>query len=271
MNNDPSSTLDKCLDELAKGHNLDECLALYPEAATLRPLLSLAAELKQLPQREPRLEALQGLLVEAGALLPKRGMRAIFGHLHPRTGLPGLRRPLWPSLRWAGALAASVVVAFGIGTAASQSLPGSVFYSIKLLTERVTFALTAEPAKRAELRLSFADDRLDELVRSARRKGEIDPVLLRQVLRESELALEDARPLPESRFRAILAKVNASNISQKDVFSLLNKRLPASDKAPIERAISTCDERERWLQQMIAAPDRGTEQERSWGPGCSCD
>ncbi len=271
MNHDLSSGLDKCLDDLAKGQSLEECLNSHPEAVALSPILSLAVELKELPQPEPRREALQGLLVKAGASLPKHGPGALLAPEISRARWAGSRRPIWPTLRWASALAACAVVAFGVGTAASQSLPGSVFYPIKLFTERVTFALTIEPAKRAELRLSFADDRLDELARSAREQGKLDPALLRQVLRESELALQDARPLPEPRFRTLLANVNTSNSYQRTVLAQVNKWLPSGDRGPIEKAISTCDERERWLREVMTAPANGSERDRSWGPGCNCD
>lgn len=271
MAHEPSLILDNCLDELAKGRSLDECLNTVPEAADLRPILSLAAELRKLSQPEPRREAVQGLLVKAGASLSRCVPWSRSGSAVQRARRSGSHRPFWPILRWAGALAACAVAAFGVSAAASQSIPGSLLYPIKLFTERVTFALTTEPGKRAELRLSFADDRLEELIRSARKEGRIDPALLRQVHRESEGALRDARPLPEARFKSFLSKVNLSNGYQKNVFLQVHRWVPTEDQGPIKKAISACDERERWLKEAMKAPESGSRQDRSWGPECDCD
>ncbi len=271
MVHDPSLVVDKCLDELAKGRNLDDCLGAYPEAVDLRPILSVATKLKKLPQPEPRREAVQGLLVKAGASLSRRGPWSRLGLANPQARPSGPYRPLWRTLRWAGALAACVVAAFGVSATASQSLPGSLLYPIKLFTERVTFALTTEPGKRAELRLFFADDRLEELIRGARKEGRIDPALLRQILRESEGALQDAHPLPEARFKSFLSKANFSNSYQKNVFLQVHQWVPTEDQGPIKKAISTCDERERWLKGAMEAPESGSRQNRSWGPECDCD
>ncbi|BCW93964.1 MAG: hypothetical protein KatS3mg007_1858 [Thermoanaerobaculum sp.] len=268
MGNDLELILDRCLEALARGQTVEECLATYPEVADeLAPLLAVAVEFGALPRPEPRREAIHAALVRVGASLPRPRARGA-ALLPGRFRLPWLRPVFLGVARWATALAVSLVVAVGIGAASARSVPGDLLYPLKLVTERVTFALTASPEGRAELRLVFADRRLGELLRGAQRRGRVDPELLRQVLREAELALEDARPLPEGRFPLVLAKVEAFNIYQKAALRQLQAGAQGEDTELIRRAISVCEERARWMRKMMTSPEGEWGRTRRWGPGC---
>jgi hypothetical protein len=153
------------------------------------------------------------------------------------------------------AAAAILVLTVGVGTASARSVPGDLLYPLKLATERVAFALTTGPERKAELRLSFADRRLGELVRSAQDDGRIDPVLLERLLNEATLALEDATPASDERYRALLLRADEFNAYQKRVFERLRPTLPPDDSQLLTRAISVCDARERWMRRMWGGPD----------------
>ena len=265
MGRDLLLILDQCLDDLGRGQSVEECLARNPEvAAELGSLLAFAGELRALRRPEPRREAVQAALVRIGASLPRRSVRSI-ASARPRVGAGWWRLP---ALRWATAIAAALVAVVGIGTASARSVPGDLLYPLKLVTERVTFALTTAPESRAELRLSFADSRLDELVRGAQRRGRIDPELLRELLREAELALQDARPAPAARLKLFLAKLEGVNAYQKAALKQLSAAARGGDAELLQRAISVCDERGRWMQKMIESPQGMDRGESCWGPGC---
>lgn len=268
MKSDLPEILDRCLDALARGKTVEECLASYPNsAAELAPLLVAGATLRGLPRQVPRQPALDAALLRAGAALPRRGGTPEGG---PAT-TPGdrwLRSAGRVAFRWATAAALSLVLVAGIGTVSAHSAPGDILYPLKLATERVTFAFTSSPEKRAELRLSFADDRLDELVRRSQASGTIDPALLRKLLQEAELALNEAGPVQAEHYKLFLAKLGAFNTYQRSTFKTLGAKAREEDAQLLRRAISVCDERDRWIQERMASPEGEKEGERCWGGDC---
>ena len=253
MGRDLETSLDRCLDLLREGRTVEQCLLLFPEVADdLEPLLLVAADLDRLPRPEPRPEAVMAALLRAGGALPgrpdaRRRDRA--------RRLPGRRwLPVRPAFGWAAAAAAALVVTLGVGTASARSVPGDLLYPLKLATERVAFVLATGPESRAELRLSFADRRLGELVRTAEADGRIDPALLERLLNEATLALEDATPASDEGYRELLVRADALNARQKRVFERLRPTLPPDDLQLLTRAISVCDARERWMRRMWDEP-----------------
>ena len=64
-----------------------------------------------------------------------------------------------------GGVAAGIVSIAGVSVAASHSLPGSPFYSVKRGTESVQFALAGSDEARGKLELGFARTRLHEIDR----------------------------------------------------------------------------------------------------------
>jgi len=284
MNRDIENILDRCLDLLQEGRSIEQCLHLYPEVADdLEPLLRVAGELQRLPEAEPRPAALRTALLRAGAALPSRSDVLDFSQ---DSGLRSSvrRSPVRIAFRWAAAAAAVLVLTLGLGTASANSVPGDFLYPIKLATERVTFALTTSTDRRVELHLSFADSRLEELVRTAQADGQIDPLLLKRLLEHATLALEDAKPLPDERYRQLLTRVDAFNTYQKQVFEQLQPAVHSDDRQLLTRAISVCDERERWMRrtwgdvqetppnQVLGPadqrPTQPPERDRCWGSGC---
>lgn len=77
------------------------------------------------------------------------------------------RRFLMPVLKPVASLVLIVVFVFGVWTASvsatKKSLPGDLFYNIKLTTERVQVNLTLNDEKKANLEIAFAQRRLEEI------------------------------------------------------------------------------------------------------------
>ncbi len=150
--------LDECLDQLIKGETIESCLARYPQyAAALEPLLKTAQETRVAAAVKPRPEFRQraaGEFQEAVRNLPvKKGGSAF----------------KW-QLRWALPVAVVLILlAGGSGTvvAASNSLPDSPLYQVKLATESVQMAFTFSEQSKAELYARFVDYRVEEIVKMA--------------------------------------------------------------------------------------------------------
>ena len=156
-----NNILDECLERIVlDGETLEQCLRLYPEqAAELKPLLETVLSVKEASAIQPRPEfkararyRFRSALGEKVA--PKH--RSFFGWLP----------------RWATALAIVLVVLMaGGGTvaAASNSMPDSILYPVKLATENVQLALTTSELGKARLCANFADRRVAEIIYMADR------------------------------------------------------------------------------------------------------
>jgi hypothetical protein len=156
-----NNILDECLERIVlDGETMEQCLRLYPEqAAELKPLLETVLSVKEASAIQPRPEfkararyRFRSALGEKTA--PKH--RSFFGWLP----------------RWATALAIVLVVLMaGGGTvaAASNSMPDSILYPVKLATENVQLALTTSELGKARLCANFADRRVAEIIYMADR------------------------------------------------------------------------------------------------------
>jgi hypothetical protein len=154
--------LDKCLERMAQGEDMEQCLTDYPELADeLRPLLQTSSTVKSgvasvEARPEFRARAKQRLLAEVRA----KGQEK-----------PGSR---WYSIfewqqRWAVAAAAVImVILVGGGTtvaASSNTMPDDFLYPVKLAVEDVRLRFAGSDINKAELQAEFADRRVDEMAR----------------------------------------------------------------------------------------------------------
>ncbi len=152
---------DECLERMVvDGETLEQCLKRYPEqAAELKPLLETVLAVKQASAVEPRPEFKARARYQFRSALQEKAapkIRSFFGWLP----------------RWATALAivlAVLVAGGGTVAAASNSMPDSILYPVKLATEHVQLALTTSDLGKARLCASFADRRVVEIVYMADR------------------------------------------------------------------------------------------------------
>ena len=154
--------LDKCLERMAQGENMEQCLADYPELADdLRPLIQTASTVKSgsasvEARPEFRAQAKQRLLA---------GVRAK-GQEKPRSRWHSVFE--WQQ-RWAVAAAAVImVILVGGGTtvaASSDAMPDAFLYPVKLAVEDVRLRFAGSDINKAELQAEFADRRVDEMAK----------------------------------------------------------------------------------------------------------
>ena len=159
-NSEIENILDDCLDRLVSGETLEQCLQRYPEqAAQLEPLLQMAQAVRKasaiLPRSEFKARARYEFRSALQATVTRRRL--------PSFGL----RP-----RWAMALMIiGVLLLAGGGTAAaaSNSMPDSPLYPVKLATEQVQLTLTPSDMGKARLCAALADRRVAEIIYVANR------------------------------------------------------------------------------------------------------
>src|SRR3989344_5826462 len=122
------------------------------------------------------IDAMQTKVETADLVMPVNKLANIFRPQKIMLGLPAT----------VGLLATVFVATFTTGAIANDAQPGQPLFGVRKAFENVEIALTTDPARRATLRLAIADDRLKAL-------GSSDQAQLSDVVRESQLALENAR------------------------------------------------------------------------------
>jgi hypothetical protein len=150
--------LNECLDRLIKGETIEACLARYPQySAELEPLLKTALEARLAASIKPRPEFRQRAADE---------FQAAIRNLPAKKGWSGFK---W-QVRWVAPVAiVLVLLAGGTGmvAAATNALPDSPLYQVKLATESVQMAFTFSEQGKAELYTRFVDYRVEEIVKMA--------------------------------------------------------------------------------------------------------
>ncbi len=296
MEQDIELLLDNCINEMRNGKSIDECLAKYSQSATggagqLRPLLQLVQQLEILPKPEPAPEAISGTLINIGHHIAQRSMTSekltAVEKLQKKSSIFNIIRR--PKIAWAFSAAfLFLVVLFSAATISANSVPGDILYPLKLATEKVKFLLTFNSEKKAELRLTFSDKRLQEMIAVFQQSGKLDTTLLKEMLDEAKLALEETK-IPSDTASVFVTKLSHVNAYQKDVLEKIRPQVNLSSRKIVDEAINMCDMRGRWMRRMMneeneispdsSAPDStGSPQQMprskqksnrwQWGPGC---
>lgn len=257
MEKELDKILDTCIAELRIGKSLEECLSRYPgQQQDLKPLLELAQEIQRWPKPEPAPELVSATLVSVGEMISchrKPESRRFWGALFHR-----------PRVAWALGVAFILLFIFtGMTFISGNSIPGDVLYSVKLATEKVKFLLTYDAQKKAELRLTFSDERLRELIGILQRSGTLDTDLLKAMLDEAKLALENGSQLPEQQASLFHVKFNHINAYQKESLEQIRLKVPPSERETVDKAIEVCGNRMQWMMKRMREGKHVP-----WGRGC---
>lgn len=285
MERDIELLLDNCINEMRNGKSIDECIAKHPQyASQLQPLLHLVQRIETLPQPEPAPETISAMLVEVGRGTAKPRMISE----KPTTAVKKLKKSSIfniirrPKLAWAfSAALLFLVVLFSAATISANSAPGDILYPLKLATEKVKFLLTFNSEKKAELRLTFSDKRLHEMITVFQKSNTLDTTLLKAMLDEAKLALEDTE-IPAQKASPFFAKLKHTNAYQKDVLESIRPLVDSTNKEVVEKAIKVSDMRSKWMMKMMreerdemmmpppSTPSKEKHRPRKWqwGPGC---
>jgi hypothetical protein len=148
--------LNECLDRLAGGESLQDCLDSYPQIAEeLGPLLETALAARKALDIEPNPQykaRFRHEIVVAAREAATRKRRSLFS---------------WKG-RWAVSVASLLLVLLmtggSVAVAASKSMPDSSLYPVKLAIEQVLLRLSPSAGAQAELLARMADSRVTEIV-----------------------------------------------------------------------------------------------------------
>jgi hypothetical protein len=151
-----------CLERMAQGESIEDCLRSYPkEAAELEPLLRTVLDIEEraLPVH-PRPEFENQTRVRLGG-----------AHLYARRQKQLKRSWTFVWQRgWAYALTAILVflcASAGTAVASSNALPDNPLYQVKLATEQVRLVFAFSDADKADLHTQFAEHRVQEIAATA--------------------------------------------------------------------------------------------------------
>lgn len=251
MDSQMEKILDICLEKMEKGIPLDEVLMEYPQhREELRELLTIATDIENIPLPPVRDEAVDSCLAKVrNALQLKK---------NPvwRARLPKLHWPrlfYFPSPTWAKALAFILIfifISWGTVNFSADSLPGDALYPIKLTTEKVKFFLTIDPEEKAELRLTYSEARMQELVSYLDLKGELNIQVLKAMLDEATLATDNISRLPKDKATVCCLKLEHLCAYHKDVLKGLKSKVPSHQMQELDDAIRTCHHRMEWMGKV---------------------
>jgi hypothetical protein len=154
-NREFENILNDCLERLAMGETIMQCLESHPEQAEqLEPLLRTAQAAREASAILPHPEFRARARYEFHSALQEAASKK-------RLSLFGLRTRLVTAM-----VALSIILVSGGGTVvmASSSMPDNPLYPVKLASEEVQLALTPSDIDKAEVCFMQADRRVDEIV-----------------------------------------------------------------------------------------------------------
>ena len=247
--------LDAALEALRRGSSLGECLAELPEPREdLEPLLLVAHRLLVGPHPVPRAAYRRALRERLSVAAASRlAPTAATGHPARLRALLRLIRPV------AAGIALAAVAGGAVGVSAS-SVPSEMLYPARLAVERVQLAVTPGDAERVQLRLTFAERRLDELEAQAR-AGDYNRVMeIAQRYEEEVQAIVVAGRQSHTPVEALLRRHASKSIP---TLERVRESAPPSTAAKLRRATEMLVQA-RGPQSPSASQDAG-------GPAASAD
>jgi len=260
MKKTPEELLDICLEMASRGEDWEAFLARYSDSLReVEPLVLLAREVREASgPAEATAPGASAALLRLGRELAKKE-RQKEEAAHRTWGW------LWGSAWAKAAFAGIVMLVLGASSVelSARSVPGNFLYPVKILTERVHFALTSDLEERVELRLTFSERRLSEIVKTLKQGKGADRELITEMLDEARDALSDASQLPETRSAAYRSRIASLEEFQKERLRSVKDMVPADRRQDVDEAIGMCDQGWARMREMMSGmpmggPGRGT-------------
>jgi hypothetical protein len=250
--------LDRCLQALDRGEDVDRILQRYPDhAEALRPLLGMVPQVQEhyahVPEPPGGLRPGRARVVRAAAQA-----EAMSKVLQPSAHRTPRRSNMAWAWRWVGAallvVLALVPLAPRIVHAANQSVPGGPLYGIKLTSEDFHFASVADPELRVVLSLALMDERVEELKTLAVKHKPIPDVVLSRMLDLSEQALASVAATPDTAMLESLEFVAHRTERQADALVDLMAYAEATQHGTLLQAQAICWRTHQLAVMALSAP-----------------
>ncbi|NNF83809.1 MAG: hypothetical protein HKM29_01490 [Deltaproteobacteria bacterium] len=257
MKRTPEELLDICLAMERRGEDWKAFLLAYPDCSQdVEKLVILAREVREASgPAEDYAPGASAALLRLGRDLAKRELQKE-EEAHRKWGW------LWGSAWTKAAFAGIVMLLVGASSVelSARTVPGNFLYPLKILTEKVRFALTPDLEERVELKLTFSERRLSEVVEALKEGKGADRELVSAMLDEARAALSDATKLPESKSSAYKARIASLEEFQKDRLRAVKALVSADRHQDVEEAIGMCDQGWARMREMMPGMHMG-------GPG----
>jgi len=245
MQRNIDDVLDLILDEIKKGKSIEDGFKMYPEFADeLEPLLRLALEIKNLPKPEPRPEKITVAVstvkedfLKAQSKEKRFSLRTIFSRS------PALIRVAVIELL-------IILVGWQSLALSSRTVPGDLFYPVKIAHEKVQYILTFSEKGKVRCHLAFSNRRTQELAWSFKRNNKLNRRLVSAMLNEAMIALKQTDLESNTGGSKFVNKIDSVTVYQKMVLNEICQR-GCPDRDIIYEAISFCDERHNYLQERL--------------------
>lgn len=255
MKRTPEELLDICLEMASRGEDWKEFLLPYPDCSQdVEKLLILARDVQEASGPvEATAPGASEALLRLGRELARRELQKE-ETAHRKWGW------LWGSA-WAKPVFAGIVaLVFGASAVelSARTVPGNFLYPIKILTERVRFALTSDLQERVELRLTFSERRLSEIVKTLQEGRGADKELVSAMLDQAKAALTTAEKLPETQSVAYKSRIASFEKQQKERLHFVEGVVPADWRKNVTETIRMCDDGWARMREMMCGP---------WGEG----
>lgn len=168
MNDTIEEILAICLDKIEAGASPESCLADYPnQAAELEPLLRMTQLMKRLTAAGPRPSFARNARLNLENQLAKPGIvvtfKSRFRRIWQEPKFLTQRRFSMSVLQLVIAAVLALTATTGsVAFAANASNPGDALHGLDLAMEKIQLNLAPDVASKVQLRLQFANERLDE-------------------------------------------------------------------------------------------------------------
>lgn len=237
--------LDSCIDEIKQGKSIRDCLIKYPQfASELEPLLELANEIEDLPKPQISHESLLSTLIEVGKVstLERKEKKEYFSKR-----FFGLQ----PLMIQAIAMIL-IIILLGWTTlkVSATSYPGNFLYPVKIITEKVRYMLNFSPEGKVEMNITFSEERLKELVKTAQKGKSLDRKVISMMLDQAQMALNNISFLPQEKASNLLEKIDKLINYQKNTLEKIRPHVRPDQEELIDTAIEMCRLRSKWINEM---------------------
>jgi len=123
-----------------------------------------------------------------------------------------------------------IILTASVFSSSANALPGHWLYPIKLISEKVAFALKMTPSGKAELSITFSEERLDEILKTYEMKGKVDKEILELLLIEANKALSLSKQTDTETSNKLNSKISELNKKQVAVLAKLENNSSGEEK-----------------------------------------
>jgi len=150
----------------------------------------------------------------------------------------------------------------GIVLASADSLPGDTLYSVKLIVEDTRLALTADPADRAELILSFAAQRTEEIGRLMAQGESVPEDTLARMARHTEQIMVQIAHAQQEDIPGLLERVVERTRAQEQVLEQARTLVPEGTEPALRWALEVTERTSDIASAALRDPERFREEYR---------